>query len=194
MMNRFKEIKNAVENNIVFKVAKVCAYLFVALFLVVIIVQKVTNNNIAIGGYRVFMIVSESMKGEYDIGDILISKHVSENDINIGDNVTYLGEKMQLKDLIITHKVVEKRQIGNDYYFVTRGLANDISDPEIRYDQIYGKVVYKTILLSFIAKMMNNQLTYYFLYFVVGLIISIEIVTWIFEAKREAKEENEGRK
>ena len=37
---------------------------------------------------------------------------------------------MQLKDLIITHKVVEKRQMGDETYFVTRGLANNVSDPE----------------------------------------------------------------
>ena len=140
------------------------------------------------------MIVSESMKGEYDIGDILIAKHVDEDKINIGDNVTYLGEYGDLKGLIITHKVVEKRQSANEYRFVTKGLANNVSDPEIRYDQIYGKVIYKTIILSFIARMMNNQLSYYILYTVVALIISIEIVSWVFEARSEAKEEDERRK
>ncbi len=192
-MDKFKKLKTTIENNIIFKIARAILYVFVALLLLVIVVQKVTNNNLAIGGYRVFMIISESMKGEYEIGDILISKHVPAEEINIGDNVTYLGEQRQVKDLIITHKVVEKRQVGDDYHFVTKGLANDISDPEIRYDQIYGKVVYKTIILSFIARMMNNQLSYYILYTLVALIISIEIVTGIFAAKSEAKEEDGGK-
>jgi len=191
-MSKLKDIKTKIEENIIFKIIRAIGYSFVALLLIVILVQRLSNNNISIAGYRVFMIVSESMKDEYVIGDILISKHATADEINIGDNVTYLGEEMQLKGLIITHKVVEKRQVGNDTFFVTRGLANDISDPEIRYDQIYGKVVYKTIILSFIAKLMNNQLSYYLLFTIIALIISIEIVTSLFITKEE-KEEDEGR-
>lgn len=192
-MRKLKEIKTKIEDHIIFKIARGVLYTIVGLLLLVIVVQKVTNNNLSIGGYRVFMIISESMKGEYDIGDILISKKVSVDEINIGDNVTYIGEKMQLKGLIITHKVVEKRQMGDNTYFVTKGLANEISDPEIRYDQIYGKVIYKTVLLSFIAKLMNNQLSYYVLFTLVALIISIEIVSSLFDLSN-AKEEDETRK
>ena len=192
-MKKLKEIKTKIEENIIYKVTRIVLYIFVALLLLVIIVQKLTNNNLSIGGVRVFMIISESMKDEYEIGDILISKKVPVEEINIGDNVTYLGEERQLKNLIITHKVVEKRQMGNDTYFVTRGLANNMSDPEIRYDQIYGIVVYKTIILSFIAKLMNNQLSYYILFTLVALIISIEIVSSLFDFDKE-KEEDGSRK
>ena len=191
-MNKLVSIKNKIEKNIVFKITRALLYVFVGLLLFVLIVQKVTNNNLSIGGVRIFMIVSESMKDEYEIGDILVSKKVPVEEINIGDNVTYRGEKMQLKDLIITHKVVEKRQMGDETYFVTRGLANNVSDPEIRYDQIYGKVIYKTIFLSSIAKLMSNQLTYYVLFTLVALIISIEIVSAIF-MKDDEKEASKHR-
>ena len=189
-MKKLMSFKTKIEENIIFKIARAVLYAFVGLLLFVIIVQKVTHNNLSIGGIRIFMIISQSMEGEYEIGDILVSKKVPVEEINIGDNVTYLGEKMQLNGLIITHKVVEKRQVGEDTFFVTRGLANNISDPEIRYDQIYGKVVYKTVLLSFIAKLMNNQLSYYILFTLVALIISIEIVSSLFRA--DDKEEVEG--
>ena len=184
-MNKLINFKTKIENNIIFKVVRAVLYAFVALLLVVIIVQKVTKNNLSIGGVRIFMIISESMRDEYQIGDILVAKKVPAEQINIGDNVTYLGEKMQLKGLIITHKVVEKRQINGETYFVTRGLSNNVSDPEIRYDQIYGKVIYKTIFLSFIAKLMNNQLSYYILFTLVALIISIEIVSSLFMSDDE---------
>ena len=192
MMKKLKEIKQLIENNIFYKILRTTLYVVVGLLLLIIVVQKTTNNNLSIGGFRVFMIVSESMKDEYNIGDILVSKHVDVEEINIGDNVTYLGEKGDFKGLIITHKVVEKKQKGNEYFFITRGIANSIDDPEITYDQIYGKVVYKMIIFSAIAKLMNNQLTYYILFTLVALIISIEIVSTLFELKDE-KEEDEGR-
>ena len=188
-MKKLREIKTKIEDNIVFKMVKGVLYAFVGLLLLVIIVQKVTNNSLSIGGFRVFMIISESMKDEYEIGDILISQKVPAEEINIGDNVTYLGEERSLQGLIVTHKVIEKRQEGMDYKYVTKGLANEISDPEIRYDQIYGKVIYKTILLRFIAKLMNNQLSYYLLFTLIALIISIEFVSSWFDSKEEKEED-----
>jgi signal peptidase len=191
---KFSEIRKKIEESIAYKILRSVLYAFVALLLIVIIVQRVSNNNLSIGGFRVFMIVSESMKGEYDIGDILISKKVGPDKINVGDNVTYLGEEKELKGLIITHKVVSKYSNNGQAMFVTKGLANSVEDPEINYDQIYGKVVYKTCILSFIAKLMNNKLTYYILFTMIALIMSIEITSAIFEARREEREENDGRK
>ena len=191
MMGKFNKLREKIEDSIIYKVIRSILYAFVALLLIVIVVQRVSNNNLSIGGFRVFMIVSESMKGEYDIGDILISKKVDEKDIKVGDNVTYLGEEKELKGLVITHKVVNKYEKNGEMIFVTKGLANEIEDPEIKYEQIYGKVIYKTCILSVIAKMMNNKLTYYILFSMIALIMSIEITSAIFEARREAKEEDD---
>ena len=191
MKKKISEIREKVENSFVYKIFRSILYAFVALLLVVIVVQRVSNNNLSIGGFRVFMIVSESMKGEYDIGDILVSKSVSEDKINVGDNVTYLGEEKELKGLIITHKVIKKYTKDGEVIFVTKGLANEVEDPSIRYDQIYGKVIYKTYALSFIAKLMNNKLTYYVLFTFIALIMSIEITSAIFEARREEREEDD---
>jgi len=190
-MEKLRTLREKIEDNIVYKIIRSILYAFVALLLIVIVVQRVSNNNLSIGGFRVFMIVSESMKGEYDIGDILVSKNTDYSNIKIGDNVTYLGEEGELKGLIITHKVVNKYEKDGNKLFVTRGISNDVDDPEIRYDQVYGKVIYKTYLLSFIAKMMNNKLTYYLLFVIIALIMSIEITSAIFEARREEKEEDD---
>ena len=190
-MKKLRQFKDKIMDNIIVKILRWIIYVVVALLLIIIVVQKVTNNNLSVGGFRVFMIVSESMKGEYDIGDILILKSADVDDINVGDNVTYLGEKSGMKGLIITHKVVEKKEENGEVYFTTRGIANDVEDPVIRYDQIYGKVVYKTVILSMIAKLMNNQITYYILFTVVALIISIEIASSLVDAKYDSEEEDD---
>lgn len=192
-MKKLKQLRERINNNIFVKIGKVFLYILVVMLLAVIIVQKVSNNTISVGGVRVFMVVSESMKDEYNIGDILISKHVNEDEINVGDNVTYLGEKSNLKGLIITHKVIKRDEREGKVYFVTKGIANIAEDPEITYDQIYGKVVYRTIFLSLIAKLMNNQLSYYLLFIIVGVIISIDIVSAMFDSDDEEEEEDERR-
>lgn len=191
IMKKLKKLKEKIENNIIFRIIKWILYIVLVLILIVIIVQKVSNNNISIGGFRMFMIVSESMKGEYDIGDILISKSVPANEINVGDNITYLGEKDSLKGLIITHKVVEKDERDNEVFFTTKGNANLVKDPEISYSQVYGKVVYKFVLLSMLAKLMNNQLAYFIIFIIVAMIISIEVMSTMFHTE-EDEEEGDG--
>ena len=190
VMKKLRELKRKIENNIFVKIIKWLVYIVILMILFVIVVQKATNNNLSIGGFRMFVIISESMKGEYDIGDVLLSKKVSEDEINVGDNVTYLGKKSSLKDKIITHKVVGKEEVNGKTYFTTKGLANVAEDPEIEYSQIYGKVVYKFVFLTFLAKLMNNQLSYYVLFVAVALIISIEIASAMFS--HDDDEEGDG--
>lgn len=184
-MKKLKQFKEKIENNIIFKILKAIMYIIVVLLLIVIIVQKVTKNKLSVGGFGVYMIVSESMKGEYEIGDILVSKHADADDIKVGDNVTYLGKKGTLKGLIVTHKVIEKEERDGKVYFTTKGIANQIADPEISYDQVYGKVIYKTFILSFLGKLMSKQISYYILFFAVGIVISIEIVSSMFNSDDE---------
>ena len=191
-MKKIKNIKEKIESNVVFKILKWIINIIVILLLLIIIVQKVTKNNFAVGGIRIFMVVSGSMVDEYNIGDILISKATDEEDINVGDNVTYLGKTGGVKGLIVTHKVINKEKRDGNTYFVTKGIANEISDPEITYDQIYGKVIYKTIVLSFLGKLMNRTISYYILFMIVGVIISFEIVSSMFDSDRE--EDEDGRK
>ena len=177
-MKKFLQFKEKIESSIIYKVLRVLLYVLVVLLLIVIIVQKVSKNNVSLGGFRVFMIVSGSMKGEYDIGDILVSKEVDIDDINIGDNVTYLGKEKSLKGLIVTHKVIEKEVKDGKVIFTTKGIANNEKDPSIEYSQIYGKVIYKTFILSLLGKLM-----------IVGIIVSIELVSSMFNSDNE-KEEN----
>ena len=60
-------------------------------------VQRVTNNDFSIGGIRIFTIVTGSMEPKYKIGDVLIAKETEPSKIKIGDAISYLAKKSQLK-------------------------------------------------------------------------------------------------
>ncbi len=179
-MEKLRQIKEKLENNIFFKITKIVSYVIILLLLFVIIVQRFSNNSLSLGGIRIFTVASGSMLPEYKIGDILISKKADAEDINVGDNVTYIGEKGSLKGIIITHKVIEKNVKEDGVHFVTKGTANVIEDPEISYKQVYGKVIYKSVLLSVFGKIMNNKLMYYLVFMLVAVVISIEIISSMF--------------
>ena len=184
-----KKMINAIENNKVLKVItniiKTILYVILLAILLVIIVQRVSNNNMAIGGIRVFTIVTGSMKPVYNIGDILISAKTDPADIKVGDNVTYLGAKGDVKDLVVTHQIVNASHDESGYHFVTKGVNNEIADPGIDASQIYGKVVYKTVLLSFVCKIMNNIIAYFTIFAIVALLVSYQIVRYIYDNGEE---------
>lgn len=193
-MKKLKELRNKIKNNkllvYTFGTIRVLLYILVISMLVVILTQRFTNNNLSVGGFRVFTVVSESMKGEYDIGDILVSRTVPAAELKVGDNVTYYGKSGDMAGLIVTHKIIEVIPGGAETHFITKGLANQVEDPEIAYSQIYGKVIYKTRFLSFLSKKMYNTYIYYGLFVIVGIVVSLEIVSGKFA--EEDEEETHG--
>ncbi len=191
-MKKIKEFKTKIENNkflnISYRILKVIFTIFLISALIVVLIQKFFNNK-AIMGYRVFSVASESMKEEYSIGDIIIIKEVEPSELKVGDNVTYVGRKGNLSGLIITHKIMSVRKDNNDYYYITKGTSNEIEDPEISYQQIYGKVIYKTIVFSYVGRLMSNVYSYYALFTLVGLYASYQVVKIKFEDEEDEDEE-----
>jgi len=193
-MKKIKELKEKIENNkflnVSYRILKIIFTIFLVFALIVVLIQKFFNNK-AIMGYRVFSVASESMKEEYSIGDIIIIKEVEAPELKVGDNVTYVGKKGNLSGLIITHKIMSVRKDNNDYYYITKGTSNEVEDPEISYQQIYGKVIYKTIVFSYVGRLMSNVYSYYALFTIVGLYASYQVVKIKFEDEEDEDEKEE---
>ena len=171
---------------------KVIVWIFVLLVIFVILVQRIFNNQVSIGSYRMFTVVTGSMDPVYKVGEVVISKEVDPSTIKKGDDVVYLGEKNDFKDKIVTHRVIKIENKDGEYYFTTKGVNNDYSDPVISSNQIYGKVVYKPVVLSFLSGILNTKLGFYLLIFVpVAFLIFLEILDYI---KRKEGELDEGEK
>lgn len=161
----------------------------VLLILLVVLLQRVTHNNASIGGIRIFNIVTESMVPEYKVGDILISKSIDPSKIEIGDDVVYMGEVGSFQGKIITHRVIDIEKDGDNYKFHTKGIANEYEDPAVvTADQIYGTIIYKTHILSFISKIINNLYGFYFLIFIP---LAVLIIVKIVKIHREKYEEDD---
>lgn len=175
-------LKNNKALKIIFGVIKTLITVFLLVLICIIFIQRVFNNSFAIAGIRVFTVVSESMLPQYEIGDMIIAKETDASKINIGDNVVYNGLSGDFKGKVITHQVIEKNNVNNKYKFITKGINNDIADPEISESQIIGKVIYKTIILSFISKIVNNTATFFFAVFIpFVLLVFFEIINVIEE-------------
>ena len=149
-------------NNIIY----VILFLIVASVLFVVILQRASNNAIALGGVRVFNIISESMIPKYNIGDVLVVKSIEPQNIKVGDDIAYIGQESTFNQKIVTHQVIKIDYENGEYIFHTKGIANILEDPLVHQNQVFGKVAYKIWILSFISKILSNVYVVFFGIFV----------------------------
>ena len=163
-------------------------YVILVLVLIAVILQRVSNNQIGLGGLKMYNIVTGSMVPVYNVGDVIIVKEVDPNTLKVGDDVCYKGEEGSFKDKIITHRIISITEKDGKKVFTTQGVANNIADPSISSEQIYGRVVYKLKILSLFSHLVNNNL--FTMYFVVLVPIVLIIVINIIKVAKN-KEDND---
>lgn len=188
MLKKLKENKALkIIGNILYTIS----FILVLLILIVVLIQRFSDNNVAIAGIRIFNVATGSMEPKYNVGDVLISKEVDPSEIEIGDDITYEGEKGSFDGKIVTHQVIEKKEENGKYTFVTKGIANNEADPEISENQVYGKVIYKSVILSFISNITRNIYLFYFCIIVPMAIIIAKMIVDFLIRRQERKEEKE---
>ena len=124
----------------------------------IIVLQRVTNSNRSIGGYRIFRVITGSMEPEYDIGEVVICKETDPNNIKVGQDIVYLGTYGEYSGKIIMHEVVGiDRDENNNLNFHAKGLHSaSVEDPQISVSQIYGVVVFKSDILTLLYRLATS--------------------------------------
>ena len=190
------------DNKIVRVISSIIEWIIIALLIVLIVLvacQKFSNNR-NFFGYRIYTIVSGSMIPTYGVGDTLLIKEMSADNIKIGDAVTYLGDSGGLNGRIITHQVVDIEYDENGkVLFHTKGIANNIEDPIVSQDQVLGKVIHKFLFLSVLGKLTTSMpLLFTFIVVPIAIIIAFELAKLVYrkdedeeEVEEEVKEEEE---
>lgn len=187
-MKFIERIKNNKFLKFIFSTFKVIISIVIILIILVIFVQRISGNKLKLGGFSLYTIVSGSMIPVYNVSDMVLAKDVDPKTIMEGDNVVYIGKTGDFKDKIVTHQVIDVRYNKGKYYFTTKGIANDIADPEISQDDIEGKVLSKCHTLSFLSKLVNNLYGFYFLLFVPFVVLLFFEVVDIINERKSLKE------
>lgn len=189
MIAKINKLKENKVLNIIYKVLK-CIITFVMLcLLLVIVVQKVSSNNVNLGGYGVYTVVTGSMDPTLKVKDMILSKQVEPNSLNVGDIVVYQSIEGALAGETFTHRIIHKETRDNTVYFITKGDANVIEDKEISEKQIMGKFVTKLTILSIVSHVINNTFGFFFLVFVPFIVfVFCEVVSIKNDIEKEKSE------
>ena len=145
----------------IFKLTIKILYVFMIVFVIILfvfgIVQRTSDNRNSICGIKIFTVITGSMIPVYEIGDVLIVKEVTPEEINVHDDIVYEGKRGSYKNKTITHRVeeIKKKEDGN-YEIITKGVNNSARDPEINQNQVLGKVIGQISIFSIILKIVTN--------------------------------------
>ena len=176
-------------NSIIYGIIKAFVIGLLVLYLLFVIIQKVTNNA-SIFGYRVFTIATGSMEPVYNINDVILVKDIEPTTLKVGDDIAYLGTRDSVAGKIVTHRIIniEKYEDGQVHYTL-KGVNNQYEDPTITANQILGKVQGKLPIVNFINHVIKNMYGFFFLVFCpLVLVIFLEIADTILEIKLEKNE------
>jgi len=173
-----------------YKIIKAIIFIVLLLYVVFTIIQRVSGNQ-SIFGYRLFAVATGSMVPDYNINDVLAIKEVNHNEIKVGDDITYLGKKQDVSGKIVTHRIIDIEEKNGKKTYLTKGINNDVEDPTIGDDQIYGKVVGKVPVVTQINHIVKNQYGFFFLIFLpLVIVIFLEIADTVTEMKQDKIEKD----
>lgn len=164
--------------------------LFEVLIIIFLVISKVQGNPPTLFGHQMYFIQTGSMSPYLEPGDVIISKKYDGGELvagKDGDVVTYYGDVRGKTDMI-THRVIEV----NGDTVVTQGDFNNTADSPITKNDIEAVMVYKTVAIDKIYKIISTTWGFWlFIFTPIALLIISEIVSLVKELKRE-KEEADG--
>lgn len=139
-------IKNKLEKQK--KIRKILKYIFypIVILLVIcaldIIYQKTVKkeNNVTLFGFRPYTVLSGSMEPNIQIGDMVVSKQVSEEQVKVGDVITFEDEK----GVTVTHRVVDIIIKDGKKLYQTKGDNNNTKDAGlVPIEKVKGEYTFK---------------------------------------------------
>ena len=174
-----------------FKIIKTIIILLLVLYLAFILLQRISGNK-SIFGYRIFTVATGSMVSDYNVNDVVAIKEVNTDELKVGDDITYLGNKLDVNGRIVTHRIIDIETVDGHKEYVTKGINSSVEDPTIEENQIYGKVVGKIPVITTINHIIKNQYGFFFLIFLpIVIVVFLEIADTVTEIKREKKDVEE---
>ena len=106
------------------------------------------------GAVQPLVVVSESMRPNYEVGDLLVAVRVPCHDLHVGQVVTVSDPRDP--DALVTHRVVAIRSIGSQRWVSLKGDDNDVADPLTYRIDRDGEVLAPVLRIPLLGALLNG--------------------------------------
>lgn len=136
-------------------------------------------EQITILGCKAYIIRTNSMEPEINIGDVVIVQKVKEEKLKIGDVITFDKETK-----VITHRIIEIEEKNGSNNYITKGDNNNMEDSEkIVYENIEGKKLITIPYLGSLIMFLENRIVFL-------IIILILLILYFYKIQLQEKKED----
>jgi signal peptidase len=187
MINRKRKLKKLA----ILKFTIYMIFGLVVLFSVFTLLFSNPNKSNTFFGYRVYIVLSDSMNPEFKAGDIVITKSVKEEGLNIGDIITYRSIDPNTFNEIITHQIIDFTYYQEQKAYITKGMNNENIDiyPALEH-HVLGRYTNKVSNAGFVFEFFRTPWGYAALIILPFLILSIfelRVLFIIYKTKKMEK-------
>ena len=140
--------------------------------------------------FNAYVVLSGSMLPEIAVKDIVVTKKVPAEKLEIGDIITFIAPDVRYGGISITHRIIDKfydESLGS-YTYRTQGDNNNVADASlVPNNNILGKVILKVPKLGYIQDLLASKGGLIFVVLIPSLVIlSYDIMKIIKKAGQKA--------
>lgn len=145
-----------------------------------------------LAGYSAFLVLTGSMEDTFPQGSLVVTKHTDAEDLEIGDDITYLVDATTS----VTHRIVgieENYQDSGQRSFQTQGTMNAVPDQTlVPAVNVVGKVIFHSVILGVAAAFLQENWPLV-LFFLLVLIIFVKVIKKILKSDAAEKPSGAGK-
>ena len=150
--------------------------LLVGVVLIAYVVDfKIRDSKLETPLYGAYVIVSGSMEPLIKVRDAVIIKRATEDNIKVGDVVTYRSLDPAFYGILITHRVINIEEEDGNLIYITKGDHNETIDrTPVSFGQIQGKVIMRIPKIGYLKYFLIE----YYGWIIAILVPSVAIISY----------------
>ena len=110
--------------------------------------------------FNAYVVLSGSMLPSIKIKDVVVTKKIAEERLEIGDIITFISPDERFGGISVTHRIVDKIYDEKEgvYKYRTQGDNNNVADSvPVAYSNILGKVILKIPKLGYVQNLLSSK-------------------------------------
>lgn len=112
-------------------------------------------------GYKPYIVLSDSMKDTFAVGDLSVSAQADPETLEPGDIITFTSIDPSNYGAVITHKIREITEYEGDPAFVTYGTTTGVDDSyPVPFDNVIGEYKFRLPKMGYFFEFLTTPAGY----------------------------------
>lgn len=178
--------------NVIANVLTTVIFAFALCFTLLVVATTLTSgkNEASIFGWKPYIVLSDSMRSEFEVGDIAVSREVDPSVLEPGDIVTFASIDPDSYGEVFTHKIREITEYEGEPAFVTYGTTTGDDDAyPAPFSRVAGQYAFCIPKAGYVFEFFKSPLGYVVLVLVpCGVLIGLQVRSFLRLLKESRKQ------